>query len=95
MCKERIVAYTNALKLKNEAGAIHERFYDIEYGRRFAKVIGYWGGRSVHTFIEIHNGNIWKAGTWHQPQKNGVRGNIWQDDLGMSVVSEYGAIYLK
>ena len=49
--------------------------YTVEYGRKFAKVISLSGGnsgtnRSVHSFVEIANGNVIKAATWKAPQKN-------------------------
>jgi len=51
--------------------------FRVEFGRKFAKVIhNSWGQNSVHCFIEIANGNIWKAASWKMPQKNGIRGNI-------------------
>ena len=34
-------------------------------------------------------------GGWNAPVKNGVRGNIFSDDLGASVVTEHGPMYLK
>jgi len=53
------------------------------------------GSRSVHTFVNMLNGDILKAGGWSAPQKNGVRGNIFADDLGANRVNEHGANYLK
>ena len=66
-----------------------------EYGRRYARIVTTNSQRSVHTFIDLTNGNILKAGTWNAPAKNGVRGNIFSDDLGRSVINEHGANYLK
>ena len=51
--------------------------------------------RSVHTFVNMINGDILKAGGWKAPAPNGVRGNIFEDDFGASVVNNYGASYLK
>ena len=50
---------------------------------------------SVHTFVDMTNGDILKAGSWKAPAPNGVRGNIFSDDLGRSVINEHGANYLK
>lgn len=90
LCKSKIEQYVNMLR-----GLSSGETYDVEYGRRFARVIHYVGGRSVHTFVEIATGNIWKAGGWNKPQPNGVRGNIWDEDLGQSKVDRYGAKYLR
>ena len=69
-----------------------------QYGRKYARIVKVDqlnGGRSVHTFVNMLNGDILKAGGWSAPQKNGVRGNIFETDLGVSVVNEFGANYLK
>ena len=70
----------------------------VEFGRKYAKVIkGCRGGssRSVHTFIDLTNGNILKAASYKAPAPNGVRGNIFDDDCGMSCVGPYGALYVN
>ena len=67
------------------------------YGKKYARIIkvdDLNGSRSVHTFVNMENGDILKGG-WNAPVKNGVRGNIFSDDLGASVVSEHGPMYLK
>ena len=69
-----------------------------DVGRKYARVVKVDqlnGSRSVHTFVDLDNGNILKSGGWSAPQKNGVRGNIFDADLGESVVNEHGANYLK
>jgi hypothetical protein len=79
---------------------------DVNLGRRYAKVIlkdREWGPqntpmtlnkhKSVHTFIDMANGNIHKAAGWNAPAPNGVRGNIFSFDCGASVVNEHGANY--
>ena len=69
----------------------------VDVGRRYARVVkndGLNGGQSVHTFVDLDNGNILK-GNWKAPVKNGVRGNIFDTDLGASVVNDHGAIYLR
>ena len=52
------------------------------------------GHTMVHSFVNLTNGAILK-GNWKAPVKNGVRGNIFADDLGASVVTEHGPMYLK
>ncbi len=71
---------------------------EVEYGKKYARVIYRdcnGPSRSVHTFVNMINGDILKSGSWKAPQPNGVRGNIFEDDNGASRVNEYGAAYLK
>jgi hypothetical protein len=69
----------------------------IEGGRRFARIIVTAGttGKAVHSFVEWTTGDIYKAATYKTPAKNGVRGNIFADDLGKSVIDYHGARYIK
>ena len=62
---------------------------------RVVKVDQLNGSRSVHTFVNLDNGDILKSGGWKAPAPNGVRGNIFETDLGASVVNEMGANYLR
>ena len=67
------------------------------YGKKYARIIkvdDLNGSRSVHTFVNMENGDILKGG-WNAPVKNGVRGNIFADDLGADRVNEHGANYLR
>ena len=69
-----------------------------DIGRKYARVVKndqLNGSRSVHTFVNIENGDILKSGSWKAPAPNGVRGNIFDTDLGESVVNEQGANYLR
>ena len=69
-----------------------------DYGKKYARIVKndqLSGSRSVHTFVNMLNGDILKAGGWKAPQPNGVRGNIFADDLGADRVNEHGANYLK
>ena len=68
----------------------------VDYGKKYARVVHENGvQRSVHTFVNMINGDILKSGGWKAPAPNGVRGNIFEKDFGASVVNEYGASYLK
>ena len=63
-----------------------------DIGRKYARIVKndqLSGSRSVHTFVNMLNGDILKAGGWSAPQKNGVRGNIFADDLGANRVNEH------
>jgi hypothetical protein len=79
---------------------------EVKIGRRYAKVIKLdraWDdsgdpivqgrGGSVHSFVDMGNGDILKAASWKAPAPNGVRGSIFSDDYGASVVNEHGANY--
>ncbi len=66
---------------------------EAEYGSRYAKIRH--PGRGVHSFIDMKNGDILKAASYKAPAKNGVRGNIWSEDIGRSVINEHGCNYLK
>ena len=71
---------------------------ESSYGNKYARIIysdSGGGQRFVHTFINMINGDILKAGGWKAPAPNGVRGNIFEDDRGASVVNEHGSVYLK
>ncbi len=67
----------------------------ITEGKRYVRVVkqdAEGSGASVHTFVDVTNGNILK-GSWKAPVKNGVRGNIFTDYS--KVVNQYGAEYLR
>ena len=71
---------------------------EIAGGKKYARVAlvdQLNGSRSVHTFVNLETGDILKSGGWKKPQKNGVRGNIFADDLGADRVNEHGANYIK
>ena len=79
---------------------------DVIWGKKYAKVVTNnrhfvdgdrgieYGQSTVHTFVNMENGAILK-GSWKAPVKNGVRGNIFADDIGASCINEYGTVYLK
>ena len=68
----------------------------VDYGNKYARVVHQNGvQRSVHTFVNMINGDILKSGSWKSPAPNGVRGNIFEDDFGAGVVNEYGASYIN
>ena len=70
----------------------------VDYGRKYARIVSNDSNgaqRTVHTFVNMLNGDILKSGSWAAPQKNGVRGNIFSDDLGADRINEYGANYLR
>jgi hypothetical protein len=71
-----------------------------EMKQKYAKVIkvdNLNGSQSVHSFVDLSNGNILK-GNWKTPirTKKGlaVRGNVFEDDL-YQFVNEHGPHYLR
>ena len=70
----------------------------VDYGKKYARIVKndqLNGGRSVHTFVNLLNGDILKSGSWKAPAPNGVRGSIFAADLGADRVGEHGANYLR
>jgi len=50
-------------------------------GSKYKRIVTTSGSsRSVHCFIEVATGDIWKAASWKAPAKNFPRGNIYNDD---------------
>jgi len=72
-----------------------------EYGKKYARIVSDGrepdggGQRFVHSFVNMINGDILKAGGWKAPAPNAVRGNIFEDDFGAHCVNEHGTVYLK
>ena len=106
MCvMERLEHYMAMVQEKNDAYFKKAGFtfsdpphVSADIGRKYARVVKndqLNGSRSVHTFVNLENGDILKSGGWSAPQKNGVRGNIFADDLGANRVNEHGANYIK
>ena len=103
--KSRLQMYMDMVQWKND------QYYEInqfkfsdpprvtaDVGTKYARVVKVDqlnGSRSVHTFVNLDNGDILKSGGWKAPAPNGVRGNIFDTALGESVVNEHGANYLR
>ena len=55
--------------------------FAIEFaeGSKYVKIVSIsaGGSRSVHSFVEKSNGNIWKAASWAAPARNFTRGNVF------------------
>jgi len=86
----------NAYTKKNYSNLVPD-VYSVMYGQKFARVVRNGGdnsSRSVHCFVDLNNGDIYKAATWAAPAKH-VRGNIMSADLGMSCMTPYGVVYLR
>lgn len=67
-------------------------------GRKYAKVFNYEYGkkRSIFAFVCKETGNIYKPAGYNAPAK-GMRGNVMNEDGGMSAVNADGAniIYFR
>jgi len=58
-----------------EHGGIPYEFY-VKKGRKYHKIVMYDGdSRSVHCFIDIRTGDVYKSASWNAPAK-GVRFNL-------------------
>lgn len=69
-------------------------YYAKPARRRFAKVVAYNGAQTtVHTFVEIATGDIYKAAGWsaHAPH---VRGNIYGPEP-LAGTTDHGGAYLR
>lgn len=60
-------------------------------GRKYVKVIS---GHSVHTFIDMTNGDILKPAGYNKPAKHS-RGSIFAVDFGKSCMTPHGPNYLR
>ncbi len=65
-------------------------------GRRYVRIVKSddFGANSVYCFVDKTNGNVLKAAGWKTPAKH-ARGNIYNDDNGLTGMSAYGAAYLR
>jgi hypothetical protein len=67
---------------------------EIIKGRKYAKIVKVSNQRTVHSFIDLSNGDILKAATFNAPAKH-ARGNIFDSNCGVgTAVNVYGANYL-
>ena len=50
-------------------------------GKKYAKIIHItsYGNRSVHAFVDLNNGDVFKPASWQQPAK-GIRYNLINED---------------
>ena len=107
--QSRLAQYVGMVQEKNNAywKAMDFTFSDppaivVNYGKKYAKVVKLDqlnGSRSVHSFVDMSNGDIIK-GNWKAPVRTkakglAIRGNIFADDLGSDRVNEHGPYYLR
>lgn len=66
----------------------------LSKGRKYAKIIKVDNQRTVHSFVDLRNGDILMAAGWNAPAKH-ARGNIFDNNCGVgTAVNVYGARYL-
>jgi len=68
----------------------------IRKGRKYMKVTKVSEGmisESVHSFVEVETGNVYKAASWRAPAKH-VRANIYDYNSLKNGVNEHGANYI-
>ena len=91
--KDVIIAdYEKRLACVDEDG--NRRFgIEFEEGSKYVKVVSLsWGSRSVHSFVEKANGNIWRAASWKSPARNFVRGNVFDSKTYLNRTTWTGVI---
>lgn len=68
-----------------------------KFGKKYAKVISErkeGGGGSVHSFVNMLNGDVLKPAGSKAPAKH-ARGNIYSKGHGCELMTPYGPHYLK
>jgi len=98
---ERITELVSRLQLKiNEyytkyySYSVPDKFIITE-GKRYFKIIKTnLSNRSVYAFVDKTTGDILKPASWAAPTKH-ARGNVNENDYGMSGCGPYGINYLN
>lgn len=66
-------------------------------GKRYVRIVRgdvNSGQRSVHCFVDMTDGSVFKAAGWKAPAKH-ARGNIFDEHNGLGRMGEYGPAYLR
>lgn len=88
---EKFISGCNSIYRQHTADDSDRNYFTTEQGSRYMRVIR---GDSVHCFIDTKNGDVLLAASAKAPAKN-PRGNIFDDDHGLSNMGPYGPNYLK
>lgn len=73
--KNAIESQFTVYRARNNDNSNYE--ISFEFGKKFIRVVKtIHTQRSAHSFIDISNGDVYKAASWTTPAKNFVRGNI-------------------
>lgn len=78
--------------------AVPARVFDFEFGRKYARILHRGENESrptVYCFVDMNTGDILKAASYRAPARNGVRGNIFADDFGISCCARHSLKYLR
>jgi len=83
----------------NACGFSPELVNKFEYkaGRKYVKVIQVLSGgeqRSVHSFVNMENGEVLKPAGWAKPAKH-ARGNIFDENNGLGSMGPHGPASLR
>ena len=85
------IRVTNLQRMKCDNVSPGEVSYEI--GRKYARIVlADHGSRSVHSFVDMTNGNLLKSESWAKPHRT-PRGNI--SDPARTGVGPYGMAYLR
>ena len=89
-----VVAITAAMDAYWERNGFSHSKPEIKVmvGRRYVRVVKIDNQRSVHSFVDITNGDILMAASWKAPAKH-ARGNVYE--LDSSSFNQFGAAYLR
>lgn len=75
--------------------SLHEKYeFNEEQGKRFFRITQIsWGQKSVHAFVEIDTGDLFKAASYKAPAK-GARFNLVNDMDQIKKVADVYTTYL-
>ena len=77
----------------HKAGYSMKKEFVVEEGKKYFKIIHVGNGRSIHAFVDIQNGDLYKAASWKAPAK-GVRFNLITDAVLLESVIDWAGGYL-
>jgi hypothetical protein len=75
---ERVEYHRECIDKLSEGEGVDEFVYTK--GKKYAKIIHItsYGNKSVHAFVDLNNGDVFKPATWQQPAK-GIRYNLMDE----------------
>lgn len=93
-----LVEKKKAETMKKEYPTLKPPKYTFDKGSKYWRMVetddgGH--GRRVFCFLNAENGDVLKAAGWKAPVTKNPRGNIFDADLGIGGVGQYGAKYIR
>ena len=85
MVKRRYLDYMHRMGYEKQIRD-KELKLNMSKGKRYAKVNI---GGSVHSFVDLNNGNVYKAASWRAPAKH-ARGNVLSKEHGEEAIDKRG-----